>query len=94
MEKQFMAFVPAHTSLLLREFLAKNNTVTMPQPPYSPDIAPCDFFLSPKIKRTLKGRHSTAIDDVKSASLNELKAIPKIEFETCFKGWKNAGTSA
>ena len=27
---------PAHTSLLVREFLAKNNTVTMPQPPYSP----------------------------------------------------------
>ena len=34
---------PAHTSLLVREFLAKNNTVTMPQPPYSPDMAPCDF---------------------------------------------------
>ena len=57
---------PAHTSLLVREFLAKNNTVTMPQPPYSPDMAPCDFFLFPKIKRTLKGRRFTAIDDIKA----------------------------
>ena len=75
----------AHTSLLVREFLAKNNTVTMPQPPYSPDMAPRDFFLFPKIKRTLKGRRFTAIDDIKSASLKELKAIPKIEFEKCFE---------
>ncbi|KAG5312063.1 GVQW3 protein, partial [Pseudoatta argentina] len=37
---------PAHTSLLVREFLAKNNTLMMPQPPYSPDLAPCDFFCS------------------------------------------------
>ncbi|UYV83323.1 hypothetical protein LAZ67_23000513 [Cordylochernes scorpioides] len=27
---------PAHTSLLVRDFLAKNNTLMMPQPPYSP----------------------------------------------------------
>ena len=79
---------PAHTSLLVREFVAKNNTVTMPQLPYSPDMAPCDFFLFPKIKRTLKGRRFTAIDDIKSASLKELKAIPKIEFEKCFEDWK------
>ena len=58
------------------------------QPPYSADMAPCDFFLFPKIKRTLKGRRFTAIDDIKSASLKELKAIPKIEFEKCFEDWK------
>ena len=45
---------PAHTSLIVREFMAKNNTVTMPQPPYSPDIAPCDFFLFPKKKSVLQ----------------------------------------
>ncbi|KAG5330275.1 SETMR methyltransferase, partial [Acromyrmex charruanus] len=44
---------PAHTSLLVREFLAKNNTLMMPQPPYSPDLAPCDFFLFPKLKRPM-----------------------------------------
>lgn len=46
---------PAHTALLIQQFLAKNNTVVMSQPPYSPDLAPCDFFLFPKLKRTLKG---------------------------------------
>ncbi|UYV80686.1 hypothetical protein LAZ67_19001393, partial [Cordylochernes scorpioides] len=31
---------PAHTSLLVRDFLAKNNTLMMPQPPYSQDLPP------------------------------------------------------
>ena len=80
--------VPAHTSLLVREFLAKNNTVTMPQLPHSPDMAPCDFFLFPKTKITLKRRRFTAIDDIKSASVKEPKAALKIEFEKCFEDWK------
>ena len=64
------------------------ESLTMPQPPYSPDMAPCDFFLFPKIKKTLKGHRFTAIDDIKRASLKELKAIPKIEFQKCFEDWK------
>jgi hypothetical protein len=44
-------------------------------------MASCGFFLFPKMKETSKGRRFTSIDDIKSASLNELKAIPKIEFE-------------
>ena len=71
-----------------RRMEVAQESLTMPQPPYSPDMAPCDFFLFPKIKRTLKGRRFTAIDDIKSASLKELKAIPKIEFEKCFEDWK------
>ncbi|UYV67517.1 hypothetical protein LAZ67_5001062 [Cordylochernes scorpioides] len=31
---------PAHTSLLVRDFLAKNNILMMPQPPYSSDLPP------------------------------------------------------
>jgi hypothetical protein len=34
---------PAQTSLLIREFLAKHETTLVPQPPYSPDLAPADF---------------------------------------------------
>jgi len=37
---------PSHTSLRVREFLAKHNVATLPQPPYRPDLAPADFFYS------------------------------------------------
>ncbi|UYV77594.1 hypothetical protein LAZ67_15001657 [Cordylochernes scorpioides] len=66
---------PAHTSLLVRDFLAKNNRLMMPQPPYSPDLAPCDFFLFPKLKRPMKGRHYATLDEIKTASKEELKKI-------------------
>jgi len=36
------------------EFLAKNNVTTLPHPPYSPDLAPCDFFLFLKLKTHFK----------------------------------------
>jgi len=49
---------------------------------------PYDFFLFPKIKRTLKNRRFTSIDNVKSATLKELKAGPTIEFEECFRDCK------
>ena len=64
---------PAHSSLLVRDFLAKNNTTIMPQPPYSPDLASCDFFSFPKLKRPMKGRRFTTIEEIKTASLEELK---------------------
>ena len=46
---------PSHTALILREFLAKNSTHVAPQPPYSLDLAPCDFWLFRKLKRPLRG---------------------------------------
>jgi histone-lysine N-methyltransferase SETMAR len=46
---------PAHTSLKTTEFVTK-NMVIVPHHPYSPDLAPCDFALFPKLKMSLKGR--------------------------------------
>ncbi|UYV62765.1 hypothetical protein LAZ67_2001857 [Cordylochernes scorpioides] len=81
---------PAHNSLLVRDFLAKNNTLMMPQPPYSPDLAPCDFFLFPKLKRPMKGRRYATLDEIKTASKEELKKIFFFyDFLKCFEDWKN-----
>lgn len=79
---------PAHASLLVREFLAKNNTTILPQPPYSPDLAPCDFFLFPKLKRPMKGRRYATIEEIKTASKEELNKITKNDFSKCFEDWK------
>jgi histone-lysine N-methyltransferase SETMAR len=46
---------PADTSLKTTEFVT-NSMVMVPHPPYSPDLAPCDFALFPKLKMKLKGR--------------------------------------
>ena len=56
---------PAHTSHLVQQFLAKHGTAQLQQPPYSPDLAPCDFFLFPRLKKVLKGHRFEATEDIK-----------------------------
>jgi len=46
---------PAHSALMVREFLARNSITVLEQPPYLPDFALCDFFLFPKCKLVLRG---------------------------------------
>ena len=41
---------PVHNSILVTDYLTKMGIKTVPQPPYSPDLAPCDFWLFPKLK--------------------------------------------
>jgi len=45
-------------------------------PAFSPDLAPSDFFLFPKIKEILKGRHFDVIDDIRNNTTAALKVIP------------------
>ena len=47
---------PCHTSLLVWQFLSNKNIKVCPHPPYSPDLAPCNFWLFPKVKMTVKGK--------------------------------------
>ena len=79
---------PAHTSHLLQQFLAKHGTAQLQQPLYSPDIAPCDFFLFPRRKKILKGHQFEATEDVKRNSTKTLLDIPKEEFAKCFQQWQ------
>jgi len=83
---------PAHESLLIREFLAKQETIVVPQPPYFPDLAPADFFLFQKLKATLKGRRFQTVEDIKGNSLQDLRAIPKNTFQDAFQNWKKGGS--
>jgi transposase len=41
----------------------------LPHPPYSPDLAPSDFYLFPKMKKHLRGQRFHTSEDVQ----NEVK---------------------
>ena len=43
---------PCHTAVSINEFLAEKSIPVVPQPPYFPDLSPCDFFLFPSSKTT------------------------------------------
>jgi hypothetical protein len=78
-------------ALSAREFLATRQITVLEHRAYSLDLAPSDFFLFPKIKEILKGRH---FDDTDIRSNTALKAIPQNQFQNCFEGWIGTGIGA
>ena len=44
---------PVHNYILVTDYLTKIGTKTASHPPYSPDLAPCDFWLFLKLRGCL-----------------------------------------
>lgn len=59
---------PAHTSDIAVRAARKNKLQLLPHPPYSPDISPCDYYLFPKLKSSLRGRHYNSDNEVIAAA--------------------------
>ena len=55
-------------------FLGEKEAITLSHPPYSPDIAPSDFFLFGYLKSLIKGRNFGSSDEL-IASLREIYAM-------------------
>ena len=55
---------PAHESLLIHSYLAKHQISVVPYSPYSPDLAPADFFFFLILKATLKGRRFQTTEQI------------------------------
>ena len=67
--------VPAHASHLVQRFLVKQQIIQVTQPPYSPDLAPCDFWLFPKLKSLLKGKRFQTISEIQEYTTGQLMVI-------------------
>ena len=76
---------PVHTALSVKQFLAKNGMTPIANPPYSPDLAPYDFFLFPRLKKDMKGKLFATVKEVKQKSPEGLNNIPINEFTKCFE---------
>ena len=57
------------------------GTKTDPHSPYSPDLAPCDFWVSPK----LRGRRSETIEEMKDAVTKVIETLPQEDFHEAFQ---------
>jgi hypothetical protein len=55
--------------------------ILVPQPPYSLDLAPCDFFLFGYLKQHLEGKHFTREDEVIAAVRVVSDKIPLQAFQ-------------
>lgn len=80
---------PARDELSVRQFLDQNSIPKLDQPPHSPDLAPCEFWLFPKLKNALKGQRFDDISDIQRAVTKVLHSIPENEFQECFRQWRS-----
>jgi hypothetical protein len=60
----------------------------VPHPPYSQDLALCDFALFPKLKMNLKGQHIETVSDIQSELQAVLNSIKENDFHGAFEAWK------
>ena len=77
-----------HTAISMNEFLTKKGIPLVLQPPYLPDLSPCDFFFFPKLKFHLKGRHFGTVDNIQKVVTDQLRALPHEDFQHCYLGWE------
>ena len=66
---------PVHNSILVTDYLTKMGIKTVPHPPYSPDLAPCDL-LFPK----LRGCHYETIEPMKEAVTKVIDTLTQKDF--------------
>ena len=66
---------------------------TVPQPPYSPDLASCDFWLFPKLKEKLRGCRHEIIEEMKEAVTKVIDTLTQEDFHGAFRFW-NGTTGA
>ena len=69
----------SHKAAIVREYLKQEKIVELPHPPYSPDLAPCDFFLFPLNQNTRK--------NLGSAIFQCLNSIHRKDYENAFENW-------
>jgi transposase len=81
----------AHRSVLVMDFLAQNNVITMERPPYSSDLAPADFYLFSRLISAVKGRRFCDSTDIIKNATEELKRLQQNGFLECSKTSTVAG---
>ena len=72
---------PVHDSILVTDYLTKMGIKTVLHPPYTPDLAPSDFWLFPK----LRGCRYETIEEMKVAVTKVIDTLTQEDFHGAFQ---------
>lgn len=75
---------PAHRASQITDFLTKNQIFLLEHSPYSPDLAPCDYFLFPILHLAMKGKRYATIEVIKQSTTTILNNIPVNDIKHSF----------
>ena len=77
----------AHTAVVTLDFLVASNVQLVTHPPYSPDLAPCDWFLFPSDKKQLKGKQFQNAEDAQTFFEGVILDIPQSTWSGVIESW-------
>jgi hypothetical protein len=78
---------PVHNTGGFRENLASFGFRRMVHPPYSPDLAPGDFFLLGATKQMFAGQHFATVGDLLMSVEAFLRGLSADVLQTVFQEW-------
>lgn len=78
---------PCHNSRSTKEYLRQYNFNRLEHPPYSPDLAPCDFHLFGWMKSHFANTKFKSIRDAENQISNWVNSIPKETLISTFNNW-------
>jgi hypothetical protein len=70
-----------------RDFIEADGTEQASHPPYSPDLAPSDFYLFGYLKEGLQGQHFEDGDHLFDAIIALTATIEKVTLQSVFLEW-------
>ena len=77
----------AHTAAVTLDFLATNDVQLVTHPRYSPDLASCDWFLFPSVKRQLKGKQFQNAEVARAFIEGVILYIPQSTWSGVIDSW-------
>ena len=77
---------PVHTWAVVKDWLTAKGIQLLEHPPYSPDLAPADFFLFLKLKMELAGL-TLSKETFKREWEGVCRTLSKDDFATAFSKW-------
>ena len=66
-------------------FKSKMSIKTVSQPPYTPDLVPCDFWLFPKFKEKLRGCRYETTEEMKETVRKVIDTLTQEDFHGAFQ---------
>ena len=72
---------PVYNSILVTDYLTNMGIKTLPHRPNSPELAPCDFWLFPK----LRGCRYEKIEEMKEAVTKVIDMLTQEDFDGAFQ---------
>ncbi|GBP78669.1 Histone-lysine N-methyltransferase SETMAR [Eumeta japonica] len=80
-----------HTARVSRQALKNTGFSEIDHPPYSPDLAPSDYFLFPNLKKELRGRRFVDDNQMKMVVRNA-QNYAAVQLVTKASQWRKIGT--